>query len=156
TIIEFSQLSLRDSGTKVSVVHLQEGSTYVNFTGAKESELRLNFGHEKLVLTRSAHLRVQMGDTNATLAVFKGDIQVEGPSGMVRVEKNQQADFDLANQDQFTIADNLERDPYDSWDKEQNKYHERYTSSSSYSSYSPYAYGVSDLNYYGSFFSVPG
>src|SRR5208282_3779479 len=28
--------------------------------------------------------------------------------------------------------------------------------SSSYSSYSPYAYGVSDLNYYGSFSTLPG
>jgi hypothetical protein len=35
TAIEFPQLSLRDSGAKVSAVHLQEGTAYVNFAGAK-------------------------------------------------------------------------------------------------------------------------
>jgi hypothetical protein len=36
TVIAFPQLSLRDSGVKVSTVHLQEGSAYVNFAGSKD------------------------------------------------------------------------------------------------------------------------
>src|ERR1700747_190365 len=47
TVIEFPQLSLRDSGAKVSAVHLQEGTAYVNFAGAKDDEFTLTFGHEK-------------------------------------------------------------------------------------------------------------
>ena len=46
-------------------------------------------------------------------------------------------------------------DPFDAWDKQQDQYHQQYASNS-YSSYSPYAYGTSDLNYYGNFFNVPG
>jgi hypothetical protein len=38
TVIEFPQLSLRDSGAKVSTVHLQEGTAYLNFSGAKDDE----------------------------------------------------------------------------------------------------------------------
>jgi hypothetical protein len=53
------------------------------------------------------------------------------------------------------LAKNLEPDPFDAWDKEQNQYHEVYASNSS-SSNSPYAYGTSDLNYYGSFSNYPG
>src|ERR1700687_4925733 len=50
TVIEFPQLSLRDSGAKVSAVHLQEGTAYVNFAGAKGDEFALTFAHEKLSL----------------------------------------------------------------------------------------------------------
>src|SRR3984885_1011907 len=35
TVIEFPQLSLRDSGNKVSTVHLREGTVYLNVAGAK-------------------------------------------------------------------------------------------------------------------------
>ena len=53
----------------------------------------------------------------------------------------------------YTLANNLEPDPYDDWDKQQDKYHQQYSASNSYS---PYAYGASDLNYYGSFYNIPG
>jgi hypothetical protein len=155
TVINFPQLSLRDSGTKVSAVHLQEGTTYVNFAGAKDHEFTLAFGHEKVSLTQSAHLRVEMAATVATVAVFNGDAQVESSSGTVSVSKNHTASFDLGDGDRSTLTKNLEPDPYDAWDKQQGQYHQQYASNS-YSSYSPYAYGTSDLNYYGSFSNVPG
>src|SRR2546426_1237783 len=154
-VIEFPELSMRDSGTKVTTVKLQEGTAYLNFNGAKSDEFTLNFGREKMVLTRSVHLRVAMGDTDATLAVFKGDVEVTGPSGSVQMGKKQTATFDLADQDRYTLAKNLEKDPYDDWDKHQEEYHQRYLTSS-YRNYSPYAYGMSDLNYYGNYFNAPG
>jgi len=155
TVIDFPQLSLRDSGTKSSAVHLQEGTAYVNFTGAKDAEFTLTFAHEKLSLAHSAHLRIEMADTTATLAVFNGDVQVEGDSGTMTVSQNRTATFDLTDGDSYTLAKDLEPDPFDAWDKEQDQYHQQYASNS-YSSYSPYAYGTSDLNYYGSFFNAPG
>jgi hypothetical protein len=155
TVIEFPQLSLRDSGGKVSGVHLQEGTVYVNFAGAKDDEFTLTFAREKLPLTHSAHLRVEMADVTATVAVFKGDAQVEGDSGQVDVSKNHTATFDLTDGDSSTMAKDVEPDPFDAWDKQQDQYHQQYASNS-YSGYSPYAYGTSDLNYYGNFFNVPG
>jgi hypothetical protein len=154
TVIEFPQLSLRDSGGRVSAVNLQEGTAYLKFAATKDDEFTLNFAHEKLALTSPAHLRVEMGDTQATLAVFKGAVRVEGASGTVEVGKKQSVTFDLAAKDQYTLAKNLEPDPYDSWDKEQQKYHDQYMSTNSTGS--PYAYGMSDLNYYGSYYAVPG
>src|SRR5437016_1315101 len=149
SVIEFRELALHDSGGKLSTVYLQEGTAYLNFTAAKDDQFTLNFGHEKLTLINAAHLRVQMGDTNATLAVFKGDVRVAGPSGTVEVGKKASATFDLAAQDKYTVAKNLEEDPYDAWDKQAADYHQRYMASgNSYTSYSPYAYGTSDLNYY--------
>lgn len=155
TVIDFPQLSLRDSGTKVSAVHLQEGTAYVNFAGAKDDDFTLAFGHEKLSLAQSAHLRVEMADTVATVAVFSGAAQVQSSSGTLDVSKNHTASFDLSDGDRSTLTRDVDSDSYDAWDKQQGQYHQQY-SSNSYSGYSPYAYGTTDLNYYGSFSTVPG
>ncbi len=155
TVVEFPVLSLRDAGTKASTVNVKDGTAYLNFAAAKDDEFLLTFGDEKLALSKPAHVRIEMKDATATLAVFKGDVRAEGPSGTVEVGKKQSASFDLENQDRSTLAKNLEPDPYDSWDQQQASYHQQYNTRT-YSSYSPYAYGVSDLNYYGNFFSVPG
>ncbi len=158
TVISFPDLSLRDSGGKVSTVSLQEGTAYVNFLASKNKndELTLTFGKEKLTFSEAAHLRVQMGDADSSVAVFKGTAQVSGPAGTLEVGKNKTATFDLANDGKYELARNLEPDPYDAWDKQQSQYHDRYMTSNSYGSNSPYAYGASDLNYYGSYIDAPG
>jgi hypothetical protein len=156
SLVSFPQLSLRNDGGKVSSVKLEQGTAYVDFRASKKDEMNLLFGPETAKLAGAAHLRVQLGDVDATLAVFKGNVTADGPSGEVAVSAKHSADFDLAKNDKYKLAKNIEPDPYDSWDKEQASYQDRYIASNNYSSYSPYAYGASDLNYYGNFFSLPG
>lgn len=153
TVVEFPELSARDSGSKNTAVKVIEGTAYLDFKAAKDEEFNLLFGREKLALAKPVHLRVQMGDTDSSLAVFKGKVQVEGPSGSLNVGGNETATFDLSNDDKHTLAGDLEADPYDTWDAQQQNYHKSYASSGSYS---PYGYGMSDLNYYGNYFNVPG
>lgn len=153
TVVEFSGLSRRDAGARASTLDLQGGTAYLNFKGDKQEEFSLSFGRQRLVLSKPTHLRVELKDATATVAVFKGDVDVEDLSGKVEVEKKHSATFDLAGTIPYTLANNLEPDPYDDWDKEQEKYHQQYSASNSYS---PYAYGASDLNYYGSFYNIPG
>ncbi len=155
SVIVFSQLSLRDSGDKTSAVEVRRGTVYVNFAGTKDNELMLQFDQEKIQMAHAAHMRIAVGVGDATVAVFKGDIQIDGSSGVVAVKKNQTANFDLADNSRYTLAKNIEEQPFDAWDKQQDQYHVRYTSKS-YNSYSPYAYGTQDLAYYGNFFNAPG
>jgi FecR protein len=154
SVLEVPQLSLRDSGTKVSTFNLQEGTAYVNFLGAKDSEFTLTFAREIVTVNQTAHLRVEMGDTDADVAVFKGVVQIAASSGTVEVGKGRTANFDLID-NSHELASGIEAEPDDSWDKQQTQYQQEY-SSKSYASYSPYPYGTSDLNYYGSFFDAPG
>jgi hypothetical protein len=154
TVLEIPQLSLRDSGTKVSIFHLQEGMAYVTFLGAKDSDLTLTFARETIPVSQAVHLRIEVGDTDAAVAVFKGAVHIAAPSGIVEVGKGKTAAFDFID-DSNKLASEIEEDPFDSWDKQQIQYQQEY-SSKSYASYSPYPYGTSDLNYYGSFFDAPG
>ncbi len=155
TYVQFTKLALRDSGGKLSIADMQSGTVYVDFAAAKHDELTLLFGNSRTTLTQSAHLRVDAGAQRTTLAVFKGNVQVEGPSGSVQVKKNQTVSFDAGENAQAVVAKNIEPEPLDSWDKKQSEYHQVYAANS-YTNYSPYAYGTSDLSYYGTFFSAPG
>ena len=155
TLIEIAQLSLRDSGGKISEVHLQEGTAYVNFLGSKDDELTVTFVRHQVSLNHAAHLRIDVGDTDAAVAVFKGDATLEGPAGTTQIESKHTAAIDLLDNDRQKVSKNIEEEPFDSWDKQQNQYDELYAAKSQ-SVYSPYAYGNSDLNYYGNFFNVTG
>jgi FecR protein len=154
TTLQFTDLGLRDSGGKVSTVDLEKGEAYFNYKGDAQDEFTVTFQHQKTDLTHSAHFRLNVDDTTASLAVFNGDVQVNGPSGEVNISKKHTATFDQSNNDEYTISKNIEEDSFDSWDKEQAEYHDRYQASNDYST--PYRYGSSDLNYYGAYTAVPG
>jgi hypothetical protein len=155
TQVEFPELSLLESGGKNSRVNVATGTAYVNFEGAKDDQLTLTFGHEKLAFTHPTHLRLELAQIDAAVAVFKGDVQLETPSGPVALGKNQTANLDFRKDDKCEVAKNIEANPFDEWDKSQEKYHQRYTVASN-SNYSPFAYGSSDMAYYGNFFNAPG
>ena len=151
TTVEFSTLGLSDSGKRISVINLVEGMAYINWLG--KDEVTLNFSREKLTLDRPAHFRVDTSTELANLAVFKGDVDVEGPAGKIVVAKKKTAEFNAADNDKYTLANNVEDAPLDAWDKEASAYHDQYAKNNSSS---PYGYGMSDLNYYGAYSNVPG
>jgi hypothetical protein len=153
--VQFPQLSLEDSGVKVSTVEILSGTAYVNYAGSRDSSLSLAFGREKIALTKAAHLRIGADEKSSAVAVLKGDIQVEAPSGTSEVKKNQTAEFSVADNDKLALVKDVSDQPFDAWDKQQEQYHERYNTNS-YSSYTAGNYGMADLNYYGNFFSAPG
>ena len=140
----------RNPGKHVSEINLVEGMAYVNWLG--KDEITLNFSREKVTLERPAHFRVDTSTQVANLAVFKGNVEVDGPSGKLMVEKKKTATFDTADNDKSTLANNIVAAPLDSWDKESIGYHSQYAKNNS----SPYGYGMSDLNYYGAYSNVPG
>ena len=150
TTIEFSKLGLADSGKRISQVNLLEGMAYVNWLG--KDDLTLNFSRESIALDHSAHFRVDASTEAANLAVFKGNVNVAGPSGNFTVEKKKTAVFDSAADDKYTLAKNVKEEPLDSWDKKAVSYHDQYAKNNT----TPYGYGYSDLNYYGAFSNVPG
>src|SRR5438270_8705253 len=91
TTVEFSKLSLADSGKRMSQVNLVEGMAYVNWLG--KDDLNLNFSRESIALDHSAHFRVDTSAQAANLSVCKGSVDVEGRAGQSVVEKTKTASF---------------------------------------------------------------
>jgi hypothetical protein len=153
TAVQFTDLGLRDSGAKVSTTDLSQGMAYFEILGEKGDEFLVTFSRQKISLTRAAHFRVDVQNGSGEVAVFDGKVQVDGPQGAVEVAKKQTATFDLGT-DKYELAKKVVPDGYDQWDKQQSQYSQRRTMASSY--HSPYAYGWSDLAYYGSFSNLAG
>src|SRR6266404_5948262 len=153
--VEFTRLALGDDGQKLSTMQLVAGMAYVNYRGKTADQFTLNFGRESVTLTEAAHFRIGVRNNEATLAVIKGRLNVNGQSGPIEVDQKHTATFDV-DSDRYDVAKNYEAVSYDAWDKQQSEYHDRYASNGSSRNGSPYAYGMSDLNYYGNYMSVPG
>jgi len=174
--VDFIRLALGDDGQKLSTVQLVSGTVYANLHPKKAGQktgdqFLLNFDRESVTVPQAAHFRVELADARATVAVFKGKLSATSPSGQIDVAEKHSATIDLSNKDlakndvansdpakknTFVIAKNYQDDPSDDWDRQQNDYHDRYASAGGSTLSSPYGYGMSDLNYYGNFMSVPG
>jgi hypothetical protein len=151
--VTFSALSLNDSGIRNSTIDLPQGLVYLNWLG--KDEVNLKFSRETVALDHPAHFRVADASDLAELAVFKGEIDVNGPEGKLTVAKNKTVSFDLADNDKSKITNKIQEAQLDSWDKDASSYHDQYAKVKN-NDPSPYGYGLSDLNYYGAFSTVPG
>ena len=180
--VDFTRLALGDDGQKLSTVQLVSGTVYANLRPKKSGEkagdqFALNFARESVTVAGAAHFRVELdGASKATLAVFKGKVSATSPSGEFEVAEKHSATIDTANDELgngdlakgepangdatkkggFVIAKNYEAEPSDGWDRQQTDYHDRYASAGGSGISSPYGYGMSDMNYYGSFMNVAG
>jgi len=154
--VNFTALSLGDDGQKVNTIELVDGTAYVNVRPKKGDRFTLNFGHESATLTEPAHFRVDLDVTDATVAVFNGNVHVTGRAGDVQVATKHSVTFDLGNNDKYAEKKGFDEMPYDKWDTQQSEYQNRYASNNVYGINSPYTYGLSDLAYYGSYSMLPG
>ena len=80
---------------------------------------------------------------------------MEAPSGITAVGKNKTMTFNLASQTPPVIAKSVAQEPLDSWDNNSVQYHKSFANATSFGN-SPYAYGINDMNYYGSFINAGG
>lgn len=158
TEIRFDQLSLRGDGGKVSLITLDDGTAYFDIKVKDQDEFRVAYGGRDVRVAKSAHFRAESADRQARLAAFKGELELQGAEGEVKVKKNETLSLKLDAPSEYQLAKGIDQGQYDWWDKEREDYHSRYAYNSRQDSFanSPYSYGWSDLNYYGSFMNIPG
>ncbi len=154
SLVEFPKLEMLPSGAKSSAVNLLQGTVYVNLLNTKGNEFSVKFGLQTVNLPPDSHIRLQLTPTEANLAVMHGDVAVQEPSGTTIVGKNKTATFS-AGQSEPMIAKSVAEQPLDSWDHDAVQYHKSYANATSFGN-SPYAYGINDMNYYGSFINASG
>ena len=155
TDVEFPSLGLRSSGARFTAVLVTQGTAYFNVRHKHDDDFRVAFANREIRADRNVHFRLDLAGGNPELAVFKGDLQFNGGQGNVTVKKNETLTLDVAEPVRYDLAKNIATESYDEWDSERINYAAQYASSS-YNARSPYYYGISDLNYYGSWYSYPG
>jgi FecR protein len=151
SLVEFPRLELLPGGAKASTIQVVQGMVYVSLVSTKGNEFSVKFGQQTVNLPPDSHIRLQVTPSEANLAVMHGDVTVEQASGSTTVGKNKTATFNMADaQSQPVIAKGLTDGSLDQWDSNAVQYHKSYANASSFGN-APYAYGINDLNYYGSF-----
>lgn len=161
TRIEFPVLTLSSDGGKNSTVAVTEGTAYFDVQQKKDDTFIVAFSGHEISLSKSAHFRVEMHQQSVALAVFSGELKMRGSGESVDVKKNETLTFNLDNSDKYELAKGIDDGQFDWWDKEREQYHDQYAyrntnNNGVYPSDVPYSYGWSDLNYYGSYFYLPG
>jgi hypothetical protein len=155
SVVEFPALERMPSGATVSSVRVLKGMAYVSLMKTPANQFNLLFGQQSLPLPASSHVRLQLEDGDAKLTVLDGGLQIKGPEGIEDVPHKRTITFALAGSSQPTVAKSVDSNPFDEWDRNAEQYHARQATASALNS-TPYAYGLSDMSYYGDFADLGG
>ena len=159
SVVEFPVLERNASGATASSVHVIQGTAYVSLVKPQSSKMPANafaliFGSRQLNLDPATHIRLELAGSEAKLAVLDGLVHVEGGNGLASVTKKKTATFQIFDQNEPTVAKDIATTPFDAWDHTAASYHSNVASMSAFNS--PYAYGLSDMSYYGNFINAGG
>jgi hypothetical protein len=155
SLVEFPKLERTPTGATVSSIRLVQGTAYVSLLKSKSNnQFTVLFGDQTLSLNLGTHIRLELTPKNAELAVLDGTVTIQGQDGPIEVSKKRSVTFDVSGGEP-AVAKSVDPGPLDAWDKQAVGYHDRLSMMSGVNN-SPYSYGVSDLNYYGSFMDAGG
>ncbi|MGH9596201.1 MAG: DUF6600 domain-containing protein, partial [Edaphobacter sp.] len=150
--VDFPLLALRSSGAKASTMSVVKGTVYVNTESTKGNEFVLEAGTTKMTVAPSTRARVEVNETRTVVSVFNGNVEVEHGGEATVVGKKDSLTLEGG---QTSVVKKVAEAPYDAWDKESIEYHNRYSKANSFAG-SGNSFGLSDLNYYGSFIDAGG
>jgi len=155
TVVDFPQLERLPSGATATSVRVVRGLAYVSLVKSQGNDFHLLFDRREIALPPGTHVRLTLDDAQARLAVLDGSLKIDAPSGDVNVNHKETATFHLADERPPSVMNEIASDPFDSWDKDAASYHSRTATMSAFGN-APYAYGLNDMSYYGSFADAGG
>ncbi|WP_084080003.1 FecR family protein [Edaphobacter aggregans] len=149
TVVKFSQLVTRATGAKATMVRVDRGTVYVSREKTKADEFTVVAGGgRRMEVQPATHMRLELDGTKAEVAVFSGNVTVDGSTAPVMVGKKQTLSVDVADtHSQGELTKKVEEAPYDGWDKVAQKYHDRYAKGNSLEG--GYRYDPNDPSFYG-------
>lgn len=157
--VQFVLLGRTSEGNTVSTVRLLSGTAYVSLVKAggktPANVFDVAFGERNIRLQPDTHVRLEMDDQRAKLAVLSGTVHVDGPNGAMDISHKNTATFALPDTTQPEVAKGIGAEQLDAWDKQSDQYHARVASQTRFGGV-PYSYGLSDMGYYGGFADTGG
>lgn len=156
TEVDFPHLALSPGGVLTSEVRVITGTVYASLSEKKSNPVTILFGKNSVALPPGSHVELTVSEGDAYLRVLSGSLQVTYPGGTVNVGKKKMLTLGAGAQAGPEIAEiKGDAGTYDAWDKRSTDYH-KVRASAFNSGASNFAYGSSDLAYYGSFVDLGG
>jgi hypothetical protein len=151
----FQQLGLRTEGAKFSFIDFTEGTAYFDVKKKGEDDFAIWVNGQQITAPKSARFRLRAGKDGASIAVFKGEVELDSGGKQVEVRKNESIELDRTDPSRYFLSKEITTDPLDAWDLEREKYRDQYFAASPYPYNPSYSYGYADLAYWGSYAVVP-
>jgi len=159
--IAFRQLGSIDNGNKQSLVEMAKGTAYFDVKNHDGDDFRVMLHDRDVTVRKSSHFRIQLEEPDTTVAVFNGELELEGQADRVLIKKNETLSLETADHSRYFLSRQITTVEGDSFDQERSQYIASHSNSDAYQyagvSYgAPYSYGVGDMAYYGNYAYYPG
>jgi hypothetical protein len=152
--VKFTQLVMNDAGVKVNHILVDKGMVYLDTTKGDDTYL-VTVGDRTVSVDHNTLMRLSATSDKMQVAVFKGEVQLQGEAQPVIAHKKDTLTVDLNNATQYALAKGIDEDRYDKWNSERQDYSKTYADNQGYGGPNR-GYGMQDLNYYGDFFYANG
>jgi hypothetical protein len=155
TSVSFGRLSLGSDGAKLTAVNVEEGTAYFNIKKQSRDDFAVSFAGRELRMTDSSHVRVDVSESSAEVAMFKGEAELAGDQN-VRLKKDETLSFDRGGDAQIAqsdVSNGVTEEPSDDWDQQRADDLAKYERQQQQLTSSPYDYGMSDLGQYGNYYN---
>jgi hypothetical protein len=159
TQVTFSELGRNSSGGTLTAVDLDEGEAELRLHKKEGSEFAVTARNKTILLRHSGRFRVTTSNSiPLQVAVLKGEVSVRDNSSdsEVAVKKNETFALNTSDFERYRLEKGAEADALDRWGDERDEALAAYNARGTGYAESPYQYGVSDLNYYGQYYDMPG
>jgi len=153
--VKFAQLLLNDAGAKINQFQLTKGLVYLDTASKGDDIYRIKIGKTTLLAHRDTLARLSATPEQLKVAVFHGEVQLEGSAQPVSIHKKQTLTVDLKDAAKYEVANGTEQNRFDNWNKEREDYSRTYADSGGYGGPNR-GFGLQDLNYYGDYFYANG
>ncbi|MEO6119271.1 MAG: DUF6600 domain-containing protein [Terriglobales bacterium] len=160
TTVFFTQLRLRDDGSKLTYVDLRDGTAYFDVRQRDEDDFRVLGAGRELSLDKTSEFRVShsalLDPIGLRASVFKGELRFLGQDGQrTSIRKNESLTLDFADAGRYFLARGIAEEAHDYWDRERDRARQSENVHYARASNTTVIY-VSDLDRHGSFFTVAG
>ena len=103
-------------------IQLGGGMGYFELQGAnQDNPIGVRFGSDVVTASGFTVLRVKLDEGPPTVAVFSGNLRIEGPGGATDLHGGESIALNSANPEDSTVAENIEPDSWDAWNSDRDQ-----------------------------------
>ncbi|HUX11299.1 MAG TPA: DUF6600 domain-containing protein [Terriglobia bacterium] len=158
--LDFTSLSLSPEGGKINQMSLAQGYATFTVTAEQGDVYEVHAAGVTYAATAKTVFRVDLGQGDQRLEVFKGKVDVQSPYGNATVAKNRVLELVPGGKNPFQISHGIREDAWDHWVSKRQKTEtlagNRVGPKDANWSRGSSLYGWNDLSYYGDWTYLPG
>lgn len=159
TTVFFTQLRLRNDGSKLTYVDLRDGTAYFEVRQHDEDDFRVLGAGRELSLDKTSEFRVShsalLDPIGLRVAVLTGELRFLGQDGQrTSIRKNESLTLDFTDAGRYFLARGIAEEGHDYWNRERDR--ARDSQGIRYSRAGNTVVYLADLDHHGTYITVPG